>query len=74
MRIPEDLAVVGFDDIPLAIHTSPSLTTIRQPMRLQGQIAAEMLLKKIESEERSPREERILDCELIVRESTVSSK
>ncbi|MBA2494275.1 MAG: LacI family DNA-binding transcriptional regulator [Acidobacteria bacterium] len=74
LRIPEDVAIVGFDDIPLAIHTSPSLTTIRQPMRLQGQIAAEMLLQKIESEEKSPREERILNCELIIRGSTVLSK
>lgn len=70
LRIPEDIAIVGFDDISLAVRTTPSLTTVRQPMRLEGQLAAEMLLERIESEERKPRRERILNCELIVREST----
>ena len=71
LKIPEDIAIVGFDDIPLATHTSPKLTTVRQPMRLQGQLAAEMLLQRIESEEIYERRERILDCELIIRGSTV---
>lgn len=74
LKIPEDIAIVGFDDIPLAVHTSPSLSTVRQPMRLQGRLAAEMLLRRIESEDRGERSERILNCELIVRESTVSLK
>lgn len=74
LKIPEDIAIVGFDDIPLAIHTSPPLTTVRQPMLLQGQIAAEMLLRRIESEEDFERSEKILDCELIIRGSTVSLK
>jgi DNA-binding LacI/PurR family transcriptional regulator len=74
MKIPQDLAIIGFDDIPLAVHMSPSLSTVRQPMRLQGQIAAELLLKRIESENSIEREERILNCELIIRESTVSLK
>jgi len=73
LSIPQDIAVVGFDDTPLAIHTIPALTTVRQPMRLQGQLAAEMLLRRIASEKVIDREERILDCELIVRESTVAS-
>jgi LacI family transcriptional regulator len=71
LRIPEDIAIVGFDDIPLAVHTSPSLTTVRQPMRLQGQLAAEMLLERIQSEEIEERREHILNCELIIRNSTV---
>lgn len=74
LRIPQDVAIIGFDDIPLASHMSPSLSTVRQPMRLQGQIAAELLLKRIESENFPEREERILNCELIIRESTVSRK
>lgn len=74
LKIPQDIAIVGFDDIPLAIHTSPPLTTVRQPMRLQGQIAAEMLLRRIESDEDYERREKILNCELIIRESTVSLK
>ncbi len=74
LRIPQDVAIIGFDDIPLAVHMSPSLSTVRQPMRLQGQIAAELLLRRIESDEDLLREEKILNCELIIRESTVSLK
>lgn len=72
LTIPQDIAIVGFDDTPLAVHTMPSLTTVRQPMRLQGQLAAEMLLRRITGEETSETENRVLDCELIVRESTVA--
>lgn len=74
LQIPHDIAIVGFDDIPLATHTSPPLTTVRQPMRIQGQLAAELLLQRIEKGEALPRTERILNCELIIRESTVSLK
>ncbi len=70
LRIPQDVAIVGFDDIPMAVHTSPPLTTIRQPTRRQGSIAAESLLKRIESNEPLKREEKVLECELIVRDST----
>ena len=72
LAIPKDIAIVGFDDIPMATHTSPPLTTVRQPMRLQGQLAAEMLLRRIGDDETQKRQERILNCELIIRESTVS--
>ncbi|MFZ1702230.1 MAG: LacI family DNA-binding transcriptional regulator [Pyrinomonadaceae bacterium] len=70
LNIPEDIAIVGFDDISLAARMSPSLTTVRQPMRLEGQIAAEMLLERIEHREPISRREKILNCELIVRESS----
>lgn len=72
LSIPQDIAIVGFDDTPLAIHTVPPLTTVRQPMRLQGQLAAEMLLRRIAGSDQ-PRNECVLDCELIIRESTVPS-
>ena len=74
LAIPSDLAIVGFDDTPLALHTTPSLTTVRQPMRVQGQIAAEMLLRRISNKDESETEERVLDCELIIRESTVAQR
>ncbi len=74
LRIPEDIAIVGFDDISLAIRTSPPLTTVRQPMRLEGQLAAEMLLQRIEGGGKISRRERILTCELIVRESSGSKR
>lgn len=70
LRIPNDIAIVGFDDIPLAARMSPSLTTVRQPMRAEGQIAAQMLLERISGKANISRRERILDCELIVRESS----
>ncbi len=74
LRIPDDIAIVGFDDIPLAARMSPSLTTVRQPMRAEGQIAAEMLLERITGRANIARRERILDCELIVRESSGSKR
>ncbi len=70
LAIPRDIAVVGFDDTPLALHTLPPLTTVRQPMRLQGQLAAELLLRRIKNREIET-ENRVLECELIVRQSTV---
>jgi len=74
LRIPDDIAIVGFDDIPMAARISPSLTTVRQPMRVEGQIATEMLLERIKSSKRISRRERVLDCELIVRESSGSKR
>jgi LacI family transcriptional regulator, galactose operon repressor len=65
---------VGYDDIPLASHTSPTLTTVRQPTREQGSTAAEFLLKRIEGDREQPRSEKAFDCELVVRESTVPAE
>lgn len=70
--IPDDIAVVGYDDIPLASHTSPRLTTVRQPTREQGHMAAEFLLQRIKGDVERPRQEKSFDCELVVRESTAS--
>jgi DNA-binding LacI/PurR family transcriptional regulator len=70
LRIPEDIAVIGYDDIPLASHTSPALTTVRQPTREQGRAAAEFLLRRIEGDREQPRAEKTFACELVIREST----
>jgi DNA-binding LacI/PurR family transcriptional regulator len=69
LRVPEDISIIGYDDVPLAAHTSPPLTTVRQPTREQGRAAATFLLRRIETKEPLPREERIFSCELVVRES-----
>ncbi|MGC2000765.1 MAG: LacI family DNA-binding transcriptional regulator [Candidatus Acidiferrales bacterium] len=49
LKIPEDVSVVGFDDIPSAAYQNPALTTVRQPLREMGVIAAETLLQRITS-------------------------
>ena len=74
LRIPDDIALVGYDDIPLASHTSPTLTTVRQPTREQGRCAAEFLLRRIEGDSEQPRVEKTFQCELIIRESTSPSQ
>ncbi len=68
LRVPEDVSVVGFDDIQSANYHVPSLTTIRQPLQLMGELAATTLLKKIA---REPQPDTLpVQPELIVREST----
>ncbi|GAB3874625.1 substrate-binding domain-containing protein [Dactylosporangium cerinum] len=62
-RVPEDVAVVGFDDAPLASYTTPALTTVRQPVSDLGAVAAALLL---EGSEDSP----VLPTELVVRASS----
>jgi LacI family transcriptional regulator len=49
LRVPEDISVVGFDDIQIAVHTIPSLTTVRQPLQKMGELAARTLLSRIEA-------------------------
>jgi LacI family transcriptional regulator len=69
LRVPQDLSVVGFDDLPIARWVSPPLTTVRQPLAEMGRTAAQMLGDLIEGLPlRTVRVE--LSTELIVREST----
>ncbi|HEY7417180.1 MAG TPA: substrate-binding domain-containing protein, partial [Ktedonobacteraceae bacterium] len=68
LQIPRDISIVGFDDIPQAIHVHPPLTTVRQPLEEMGRVAAQLLLSYIEDPDRAV--ERIeLPTELIIRES-----
>ena len=48
LSVPGDVCVIGFDDFPMAEHTAPPLTTVRQPMRAMGETAARMLLEGLE--------------------------
>ena len=68
-HIPEDLSIVGFDDLPISRWVSPALTTVRQPLAEMGRTAAAMLLTMIESREPSGRQVE-LATELVVRSST----
>jgi len=67
-RVPEDVAVVGFDDLPAAQYAIPPLTTVRQPVYEKGQMAVDLLIDRIESPEAGPAH-RELDPELVVRQS-----
>jgi LacI family transcriptional regulator len=66
--VPGDVAVIGFDDIPIAAHTQPSLTTVRQPSREMGEAAARMLLAKLAGEP-FPTAPQIVPTSLVIRES-----
>jgi len=70
-RVPEDVSVVGFDDIQSAAFQNPALTTVRQPLREMGVIAAETLLRRINAPPKAPYPKAItIEPELIVRAST----
>lgn len=68
-RIPEDLSLVGFDDLPVSGWFSPPLTTVRQPLAEMGRTAAEMLAAMIDGREPHARQVE-LATELVVRSST----
>jgi alanine racemase len=70
LRIPDDLSVVGFDDIDLAAHLDPPLTTVHQPIRQKGGDAVRLLLAEVEQGEASRPEHVRLETRLIVRGST----
>jgi LacI family transcriptional regulator len=73
-RVPEDVSVVGFDDVQTAAYHTPGLTTVRQPLRGMGEMAASTLLKRIAASSAGKKDSYprliMMDPELIVREST----
>jgi LacI family transcriptional regulator len=73
IRIPEDLAIVGFDDMPFAANTNPPLTTIRQPIQRSGEIAAQTLIDMIDHPN-AVHHHIILPTELVIRSSCGSLK
>ena len=75
LDVPGDVSVIGFDDIQSAAFQNPRLTTIRQPLRKMGMIAAETVLRRIARPDDGgyPRE-IVVEPELIVRESTASAR
>ncbi|NBM19882.1 LacI family DNA-binding transcriptional regulator [Streptomyces sp. GC420] len=68
-RVPDDVAVVGFDDSIIARHTNPSLTSVRQPTEDIGSTIARLLLDEIADPE-APHQHVVLPTELIVRDSS----
>ena len=70
-RVPEDVSVIGFDDIQSAAYQNPGLTTIRQPLREMGMTAAETLVRRISAPKSADYPKNIVvEPELIVRGST----
>jgi LacI family transcriptional regulator len=70
LRVPEDLSVVGFDNIPESTQCSPMLTTVEQPIRQMGHRAVELLIRLIRGEDESPDTHIMLATSLVVRQST----
>jgi DNA-binding LacI/PurR family transcriptional regulator len=70
LQVPQDVSVIGFDDVLSAPFSIPSLTTIRQPLRAMGQAGAEALLNRINHPKAPYAPQVIMEPELIVREST----
>jgi LacI family transcriptional regulator len=67
-QVPKDIALVGFDDAPVAARLKPALTTVHQPTEYTGMVAAEMLINAIQNPDVAP-QHRILPTELVVRAS-----
>jgi len=70
LRVPEDVAIAGFDNIPLAAFTTPPLTTVAQPIAEQGSTAAQFLLDRIEKRYTNAARRVCMPCKLVIREST----
>ena len=70
LDVPGDVSVVGFDDIQSAEYATPSLTTVRQPLREMGKRGAQVLLERIADREKEFPAEIVMMPELVVREST----
>ncbi len=68
IQVPEEISVIGFDDVEFAAHCYPPLTTVRQPTDLMGQRLIHMLLALIQNQEDV--EAEVLPAELVIREST----
>jgi DNA-binding LacI/PurR family transcriptional regulator len=70
LRVPEDISVVGFDDLPASMVVDPILTVAAQPAYEMGSQAAELLLKRISAELPEINQEIILPTEIIIRRSS----
>jgi DNA-binding LacI/PurR family transcriptional regulator len=72
LGVPEDLEVIGFDDVPLAAESLPPLSTVHQPIHEKGSTATRLLIRELD--EGGPRERIVLPTELILRGSTVAAR
>jgi alanine racemase len=70
LSVPEDLSIVGFDDLEMAPHAYPPLTTVHQPIRQKGEEAARLLLRMIASPDSERPQHKTLETRLMIRDST----
>ena len=73
LRVPEDVSIIGFDDIDSAAYQNPGLTTVRQPLQKMGMLAAEIVLQRINQEKAEGQgapAQVVIEPELIVRGTT----
>ncbi len=70
LHVPEDISVIGIDDISMAAHTNPPLTTIAQPKYRMGRVAMQMLRRMIQGQPPPEEGYTLMESPLIVREST----
>jgi len=69
LKIPNDVSLVGFDDIPIASMLRVPLTTVAQPIRLMGKAAVDLITERIKASPSLPHRHTVLDTKLVVRES-----
>lgn len=69
-RVPHDVSVIGFDDIQAAAFQNPGLTTVRQPLRKMGALAAQCVLQRIQAAAKGGGDRMVIEPELVVRNST----
>ena len=70
LNVPEDLSIVGFDDLEIAQHANPPLTTVHQPIMQKGEAAARLLLRMISSPDSERPRHETLETRLMIRGST----
>lgn len=74
LRVPEDVAIIGFDNIPESNVTTPKLSTVDNPPYTQGRVAAEMLFERIDEQFKGESRAAVIPHRLIVRDSTKRSE
>lgn len=72
LRVPEDISVVGFDDIEMSEYYVPALTTVRQDRKRLGRRAAEVLLDRLSAATPPPEVEPLVPVDLVIRDSTAA--
>ncbi|MGH9521679.1 MAG: LacI family DNA-binding transcriptional regulator [Terriglobales bacterium] len=70
LKVPQDVSIIGFDDIQAAAFQNPGLTTVRQPLRKMGALAAQCVLQRIQAAADGGSSRMVIEPELVVRNST----